>query len=303
MSIGNPKTPEERKRHDELNKKAERDEERRQKIDTATFENQRTGPSMKHGVVALLDAVGVKGIWARSNAEEVVHDWEHVADFFRTSIEVAIKDSANVIQPSAISYPQFSDTMVFTLETDDPASSLPLMAEILLTPLLGALLLGIFLRGAISVGEFLRSETMIIGPAIDEAAEWYNLAEWMGVSFTPSASFSIGRLMEQNIAMKHKVDWSRWFVKYDIPMKPGIDGKSGWALPWPRRAFEIQLSRERTLSPRGALLHAFTRNAISPEVYPKYRNTLSFFDYVRSLPKPKSFSANKPKVTRRKKGS
>jgi len=38
---------------------------------------------------------------------------------------------------------------------------------------------------------------MLIGPAMDEAAVWYTLADWMGLSLCPSASFGVEQLKEQ----------------------------------------------------------------------------------------------------------
>ena len=35
---------------------------------------------------------------------------------------------------------------------------------------------------------------MILGPAIDEAAQYYELADWIGVHLTPSAFSAVDRL-------------------------------------------------------------------------------------------------------------
>lgn len=228
---------------------------------------------MRKGVVALLDALGVKGIWARSRPRDVITAWKHAIGMFEKSIQKAREASPE----EKFSLLSFSDTVIILLETEkDPVACIPLMAGVLLVPFNAALVEGIFLRGAVSVGEFVRSESMIIGPAVDEAAEWYTVPDWMGVSLCPSASYGVERLAEQG------ADISRWFVKYDVPMKSGVDGGAGWALAWPRFALDIPLGDEKPLSARGVLLYTFARNGVSVSVHTKYRNTLRFFDFVRS---------------------
>jgi hypothetical protein len=227
---------------------------------------------MKHGIIAFLDALGVKGIWARSKPEDVIKAWSDTLAIFKLAIEkvtdVSPREKFHILA--------FSDTIIILLETEkDAISSLPLMAEILLVPFNTALIDGIFFRGAVSIGEFEFSESMIIGPAVDEVAEWYTIAEWIGISLCPSASFGVSRLLEQG------ADVSKWFVKYDIPMKSGVDGKDEWALSWPRLHKDIALGNGKTLSAKAVLLNAFAKNGINVLAYPKYKNTLCFFDYIK----------------------
>jgi hypothetical protein len=113
----------------------------------------------------------------------------------------------------------------------------------------------------------------VIGPAIDEAAEWYTQTEWMGVSAAPSASFGLSRLEDQ------KANISKWFVKYDIPAKGGPQ-KNEWALAWPREAKKESLMSEKNLTTRGLILDAFANRPISVAAASKYKNTLAFFDFV-----------------------
>jgi hypothetical protein len=136
-----------------------------------------------------------------------------------------------------------------------------------------ALLKGIYFRGVIAIGKFYQSKTLMIGPAIDEAAEWYTQPEWMGVSTAPSASFGLSRLEDQ------KADISKWFIKYDIPSKSGPQ-KAEWALAWPTNPPKDPLISEKNLTIRGLILDAFANRPISVTAAQKYKNTLAFFDYV-----------------------
>jgi hypothetical protein len=234
---------------------------------------------MQEGVVVFLDALGVKGIWARAEPESVISSWEGVLKRLYESIKKSPKIGSVGDKPEALGYniAAFSDTVIITLKcTDDPAAHVPLVAKIVSEPFFFALVNGIYLRGVIAIGKFYQSNTLVIGPAIDEAAEWYTQPEWMGVSTAPSASFGLSRLEDQ------KADISKWFVKYDIPAKGGPQ-KSEWALAWPREASKDPLNAGKNLTTRGLILNAFANRPISVAAAQKYKNTLAFFDYVAGL--------------------
>ncbi len=55
---------------------------------------------------------------------------------------------------------------------------------------------GIYLRGIIPIGQFYESQRAIIGPAIDEAAEWHKKTKWIGVSTAPTAPYTVTRLAD-----------------------------------------------------------------------------------------------------------
>jgi hypothetical protein len=229
---------------------------------------------MQDGVVVFLDALGVKGIWARAEPESVINSWEEVLKRLNESIKKSPRTGNIGNKTEYIDYniAAFSDTVIITLKcTDDPAAHVPLVAKIVSDAFFFALIKGIYFRGVIAIGKFYQSNTLVIGPAIDEAAEWYTQAEWMGVSTAPSASFGLSRLEDQ------KADISKWFIKYDIPSKGGVQ-KSEWALAWPRDA--PKEFAEKDLTTRGLILDTFANRPVSVAAVQKYRNTLAFFDYV-----------------------
>lgn len=231
---------------------------------------------MQDGVVVFLDALGVKGIWARAEPESVINSWEDVLRRLNDSIKRSPKIGSIGDTPESLDYniAAFSDTVIITLKcTDDPAAHVPLVSKIVSDAFFFALIKGIYFRGVIAIGKFYQSKTLMIGPAIDEAAEWYTQPEWMGVSAAPSASFGLSRLEDQ------KADISKWFVKYDIPAKSGPQ-KNEWALAWPRFASKDPLNSERHLTTRGLILDAFANRPISVAAAQKYKNTLAFFDSV-----------------------
>jgi hypothetical protein len=231
---------------------------------------------MQEGVVVFLDALGVKGIWARAEPESVISSWEGVLKRLYESMNKSPKTGSVGDKPESLDYniAAFSDTVIITLKcTDDPAAHIPLVAKIVSDIFFFALVKGIYFRGVIAIGKFYQSKTLVIGPAIDEAAEWYTQTEWMGVSTAPSASFGLSRLEDQ------KADISQWFVKYDIPAKGGLQ-KNEWALAWPREALKEVSISEKHLTTRGLILDAFANRPISVAAASKYKNTLTFFDFV-----------------------
>ena len=237
---------------------------------------------MDEGVVVFLDALGVKGIWARAEPEGVINSWQEVLRRLNESIKCSPKIGNVGNKSECLDYNifAFSDTVIITLKCkNDPAAHVPLVAKIVSEPFIYAMVKGIYFRGVIAIGKFYQSNTLVIGPAIDEAAEWYTQPEWMGVSTAPSASFGLSRLEDQ------KADVSKWFVKYDIPSKSGVQ-KSEWALAWPRENIDDPLVGKH-LSKRGLILDTFANKPISVAAVAKYKNTLAFFDYVEGLDKNK----------------
>lgn len=232
---------------------------------------------MKKGAVALLDRLGTKGIWTRSDPAKVVASWQAVVQFFSEAVTQQETSggewgSMGSPRPHVIA---FSDTIVLTVEGDDPARFLPLMFNLIGVPFARAMIQEVFLRGVFSIGTFYQTETLVIGPAVDEAAEWYEQPDWMGVSAAPSAAFGIERLREQG------ADVSPWFTQYDIPLKAGVY-KAGWALAWPKLMTDTPLPN-RVLTNRGLLFEVFSRNPVGVAALPKYRNTITFIDHVLRL--------------------
>ncbi len=144
----------------------------------------------RKGFIAFVDALGTKGIWTRKDPKTVIQDWVDLVTHFEEEAR------GSHVQAWA-----FSDTIIATLESDDLDSSkapIPVIVELLAKLFTDALESGFLLRGAISRGLFYRERPMIIGPAVDDAAEWYEAAEWMGIMLTPQTSFFVDKLLLTN---------------------------------------------------------------------------------------------------------
>jgi hypothetical protein len=128
-----------------------------------------------------------------------------------------------------------------------------------------------YFRGCLSAGIFYRSKNMIIGPAVDEAAEYYRLPEWTGISTCPSASKILTDAEEM------KASSYDFFIQYDIPLKTMIE-KKGWALNWPKSRSKDQTQTEKVRQ----ILYDESRMVNGISAYFKIKNTLDFYDWVTS---------------------
>jgi len=85
---------------------------------------------------------------------------------------------------------------------------------------------GVFFRGAISFGEFICDEknNIAMGDAIDEAYEWHDSTDWIGIILTPSAKFTIDKILltsESDSFLIKKI--SSKLVNYNVPFKTSLN--------------------------------------------------------------------------------
>lgn len=258
---------------------------------------------MPEGVVAMLDALGVTGMWARSSPETVerqVKNWQEIIAIFHTFASGVLSQPDIVRRCQVYS---FSDTIIIVMEGEpsvdaDAPTGVPgvrtpdllmLMGEALKRAFYTALTLGVFFRGAITAGTFHESlpasrdaagspslgQPLLIGPAIDNVAEWYEQADWMGVLVTPNATYHLTLL--DSLAAGSPVHQA--YTKHHIPIKQGRDGsikpRELWALAWPQ--FAVATTGSVTEA-RAQVLTAFAIEPIGLAPLSKYEHTLQFFE-------------------------
>lgn len=237
---------------------------------------------MKTGVIAILDALGVKGIWAREDPKAVVKRWDYIIENFKTFKQFHNEDKEAIGTSKVFS---FSDTVIITYvgDEEDELQLLNDMGLHLNLPFCDALLEGIFFRGVISKGKFIQTSKMIIGPAVDEAMSWFERHDWMGVSLAPSASF----ILDEYDIEGGKIEW---FTRYDVPLKKNTSlkdnvDKNTWVLKWPETLEDSYVLQDSEQNPKSALLNAFSKSPIGPDVISKYKNTIDFYDTIMNKQK------------------
>lgn len=169
---------------------------------------------MLTGAVSFLDVLGWKGIWLRHEPKEVVRLLEDLVRLAMSTAE-AQRGKSDAASTRVLS---ISDTIV--LLTEGLAEDVvPIHGLICKTLLPESVRRGIPLRGATSYGEFSASEgTILIGPAVDEAASWHEGLDWIGVILTPAAEY------------KH--DPADPWIKYNKAPVKGLGSRALWCVDW-----------------------------------------------------------------------
>lgn len=257
-----------------------------------------SGIEERTGVVILLDALGVRGTASEDGTIAVLSRLVEVLDSANTFIQsgqfqalllaivgifsnVTAKMGAQVAPPSPMvqvpSPPRvigFGDAvLIVAAGPRPPREYLPWAGMVVGPYLAGSLTKGVLLRGAISVGRWAEYKGLVAGPAVDDAAEWYDKADWSGVLLTPSTGYGLAALEEET---KHRFsDFTSWKVPFqDRKLSSGATALEMTVVDWTRSV----------LADREQILTAFSQRRIPIAAESKYRNTLRFLDEKEALP-------------------
>ena len=228
----------------------------------------------KYGIVAMIDALCVRN----STIEESAHFIENIqkiknelpafmADYF---------DGTPQLKKFECTPPQlttFGDTFIFSWEMkpEELAEYLPHTGIILSYVVLTGLKLKMAFRGAISVGDYIQSGPIILGPAIADAASWYDSAEMVGVSATPYCGQFLGELNESN--------GENYFRRYDVQVK-GNASKNLWCVPWPALLDMIEITETKGKTRLEIFYKMIQKFSIPKGTEDKYFNTESFVKWI-----------------------
>ena len=170
----------------------------------------------KEGLVIFLDILGTKNLIYN---DEGINRFNLLIDAAKSKF--ISSNNQDVLNNAKFSY--FSDTIMITIENKNYknfSEYLNAVSEGLIHFLLYAMKLNIFLRGCVSYGEYRTNKFVSVGKAIAEAGSYYELANWIGITATPSLYNKIIKDTDKDIPLL--------FVEYDIPTKKGIE--IGYAL-------------------------------------------------------------------------
>ena len=170
----------------------------------------------KEGLVIFLDILGTKNL---------IYNDEGIDQFnlliYTAKLKFISNHNRDIIDSAKFSY--FSDTIMITIENKNYknfSEYLNTVSEGLINFLLYAMKLNIFLRGCVSYGEYRTNKFVSVGKAIAEAGSYYELANWIGITATPSLYNKILKYTDKDIPLL--------FTEYNIPTKKGIE--MGYAL-------------------------------------------------------------------------
>ena len=225
-------------------------------------ETPQKNPS-KTGAVTFLDVLGWKGMWllhenpipallkvverTREEATKISKQYAETKEF---------RGIENITEVISI-----SDTIAIFSEGETELT-IELQAKICSWLLEHALSEEkIPLRGAISYGSYSKLDNVMQGRAVDEAASWYEFVDWIGVVLTPSAHLKISQKKSITECITH-------YEK--IPFKKSVPNLNT-CVDWNFNAKMKKL--EEIVVEMGVL---------TPEIAPKYLNTLAFLNRKKS---------------------
>jgi hypothetical protein len=174
---------------------------------------------MQKGAVALIDALGFRGIWSRHTPDAVLNEMKSVKNWFETRI----KDQFATQPDFHCDVAFLSDTIAVSMAFDGEIKQ-GQHREALCVLYLGDVISWVLdrvlrseipfaYRGAIAIGEYEVSPHFLIGQAIDEAAAAHELAQGAIIWLTPAA--------RDRVADWLRVQPGTHMVKFDVPLKGG----------------------------------------------------------------------------------
>jgi hypothetical protein len=239
---------------------------------------------MQQCVICILDLLGTKGIWTEESAARYFKAIDEVEAKF-----VSIKEEHKQLLQTAkmeFDFMSFSDTLVITLmKTEEDKEKDPYFFHEVIADF-SRLILGtiqiylansFFVRGAVSFGNMEKRGNHFIGPAVDDAAEYFELPDMIGVCFTPKAT----------IAMDYAIEWQKKFfnnsinqyvIKYKTPMKNKTELEL-YQINWIKHFFDDE-KRPNEISAEASLSIFLSKRNIPQIATSKFVNTIKFFNEI-----------------------
>jgi len=147
-----------------------------------------------NGLVAILDALGTK-LFSLQEAIEFIR----LRDSIMTFTENVVETSLPGLKMEHLKKFTFNDTVVFAYKPPQGVTlgEVERFCHVLRVFETHSIRSNTPFRGALGIGEFyIGDEQTILGPAVSDAASWYESADWIGIHATPHATMFIQSLLE-----------------------------------------------------------------------------------------------------------
>lgn len=179
---------------------------------------------MKLGAITLLDILGWKGIWQRKH--NAIKDLLEIIEITTIRAERITNREFPCLKES-----RFKDLETKIISISDTIAivtygecnkALEYQATVVSRIISESIIHQIPVRGATCYGELTTEENIMLGPAVDEVASWYEMMDWIGVIYTPSALlqcdndsfFSKGVIKPHTIDIKNYGKYSTFCVNW-----------------------------------------------------------------------------------------
>ncbi len=175
------------------------------------------------GIVSIIDILGTKGSWKENKPTDIHESWNKLIHITKNLLE-----SENSFKKK-FALVTFSDTMFIIVKGKDPKNLLRAFSKTVWRVIVESIRMDMPIRGCVSCGEFFYHGSLFTGRAVDEAAQYYQLPQWIGISAAPSAHSVINDMITKSTDLDNQ-----YFAKHDIPLKNSIE-QDAWVVNWPRQ--------------------------------------------------------------------
>jgi len=172
---------------------------------------------MNKGAVALIDALGFRGIWGRHDADTVLTELKTMKSWMESRVEAQF--SSQPWMQCQVAF--LSDTIAVSMALAESTKHREAMSVVYLCDVISWVLertlrssIPLAYRGAIAVGGYEVSPHFLIGEAVDEAAGAHELAQGALIWLTPAARDRVAEWLRDQPHNTH-------LVKFDVPLKGG----------------------------------------------------------------------------------
>lgn len=232
---------------------------------------------MQQCVICILDILGTKGIWTEQSVDkyfEVIEEVEKSLDAGKAHLRSLVPEGT-----LEFDYTTFSDTLILTIINKNRfdyffEEIIGGFSQFVLGTFQQYFSHNFFVRGAISFGDVEKRGSHFVGPAVDDAAEYFELQDMIGICLTPKATIAAEYAIEWNRKFFNR-DVGKFLLKYKTPMK----NKSTlelYQINWPAH-FKEKYNSETDISPLAELNIFLGKRNIPLIAASKFSNTIEFF--------------------------
>lgn len=244
-----------------------------------------------YGLVLMIDALGVSR-YTLDECKKFLTKRKEIEDHLRTEKDLFGRFSPHY-KNSQMSV--FGDTIVFCMPVSKKKNSEDITIIQDIAADAGIIIQwgienGILFRGCISIGDYISERNTILGPAIFDAHDWYESANWFGIIFTPKTQIWIESILEREKSRENiqTTEYLKLFSEivhlYDVPISSNSKielTKRFWTVGWPYWYYHRIEEEKIDETPREILLKQLFEISESKEGESKFKNGIDYFDWYR----------------------
>lgn len=203
--------------------------------------------------------------------KEIEESHKEIKEYFRKE-GLGIGDYK---EPEAV---VFQDTIVLAWEQDWDDEDLVRWGVLAWSVVPDALKCEFIPRGAMAEGEYILEKNTILGPALFDAARWYEKADWIGIIATPSFGKEITDSFERilhNESENIRNLFSAVFSEYQVPLKDSE--MKLWAINHP--ILYYLRAKKNSQKARSLIKRNLSENSVESKDPEKYEITMKYFEY------------------------